>query len=229
MSQKPVALIGSSRQVKEGTALAKSEHELYEAMSGAFESFYAQGVILNRINVEQEYKDAGFDSFADYMNERQPCGITASQSYRLIAAMKLRPLLPDFRPLGESENKNSWSERAIRPLLHKDFTPADQKRLGKKIATKVKNGEKLTAALVKEICDADRGVDQQKREKKRQELKVTKTAAETLLEMELQIQLWMQALENVSGEFWSDAEEDDPGCGKRLSKMASKFASFLLG
>jgi hypothetical protein len=35
-------------------------------MSGAFESFYSQGVILNRINIEKEYKQAGFDSFADY-------------------------------------------------------------------------------------------------------------------------------------------------------------------
>jgi len=93
----------------------------------------------------------------------------------------------------------------------------------------VKNGDKLTAALVKEICDADRGVEQQNLEKKKQDLKVTKTAAETLLEMELQIQLWMQALENVSSVFWSDAEEDDHGCTKRLSKMASAFASFLLG
>jgi hypothetical protein len=225
MLQKAIALIGNNRQVKEGTALAKSEHELFEAMSGAFESFYSQGVILNRINVEQEYKDAGFDSFADYMNERQPCGIKKTQAYALIAAMKLRPLLPDLSEFSES----CWTDWSIRPLLHKDFTPADQKRLGKKIATKVKNGEKLTASLVKEICDADRGVDKQKLEKKKQDLKVTKTAAETLLEMELQIQLWMQALESVSGEFWSDAESDDRGCCKRLSKMASEFASFLLG
>jgi hypothetical protein len=219
-------LIGYEHQVPNGSQLAKSEQELYEAMSGAFESFYSQGVILNRINIQKEYKQAGFDSFSDYMNERQPCGIKKTQAYSLIQAMKVRPLLPEFPPMAES---GAWSERAIRPLLHKDFTPADQKRIGKKIAAQVNNGEKLTATLVKSICDADRGVDKQKEEKQKQELKTTKTAAETLLDMELQIQLWMQALGNVSGEFWSDAEADDKGCTKRLSDMASGFASFLRG
>lgn len=222
---KAVALIGHNHDVPKNSTLAKSEHELYEAMSGAFESFFAQGVILNRINIEQEYKEAGFDSFADYMNERQPCGIQRVQAVRLINAMKLRPLLPDV-PTG---NNGVWSERAIRPLLHKDFTPADQKRIGKKIATLVKNGEKLTAALVKDVCDKDRGVDQAKIEKKKQELKATKTLAETLLDLELTIELWMKSLGEVPGEDWSDAELDDPGCCKRLSKMASKFASFLSG
>ena len=51
-------------------------------------------------------------SFADYMNERQPCGIKRTQAYALIAAMKLRPLLPDFPRVAES---GTWSERAIRP------------------------------------------------------------------------------------------------------------------
>jgi hypothetical protein len=219
-------LIGYEHQVPKNSTLAKSEHELYEAMSGAFESFYSQGVILNRINVNHEYKDAGFDSFADYMNERQPCGIKKSHAYRLIDAMKLRPLLPEIPPQGES---NVWTEKAIRPLLHKDFTPADQKRIGKKIATQVKNGEKLTASLVQSICDQDRGVDKQKEEKQKQELKTTKTAAETLLDIELQIELWMKALGDVPGEFWVDAEADDRGCTKRLSKMLFAFASFLDG
>jgi len=217
----------STITVPKNSALAKSEHELFEAMTGAFESFYSQGVILNRINIDQEYKQAGFDSFADYMNERQPCGIKKVHAYRLIAAMKLRPLLPEVSHW--DTDSGTWSERAIRPLLHKDFTPADQKRLGKKIATKVKHGEKLTASLVKEICDADRGVEKQKTEKHRQDLKVTKTAAETLLDIELQIELWMKSLDAVSSEFWSDAESDDRGCCKRLSKIASEFASFLSG
>jgi hypothetical protein len=91
-------------------------------------------VILNRINIKKEYKQAGFESFADYMNERQPCGIKMRHAYELIAAMKLRPLLPDCAT-GAKNEPSVWTERAIRPLLHKDFTPADQKRIGKKIAT----------------------------------------------------------------------------------------------
>lgn len=46
--------------------------------------------------------------------------------------MKVRPLLPEFPQIAES---GTWTEGTIRPLLHKDFTPADQKRIGKKIAT----------------------------------------------------------------------------------------------
>jgi hypothetical protein len=81
-------------------------------------------VILNRINIEKEYKQAGFESFADYMNERQPCGIKRAHAYALIQAMKIRPLLPEIP--GPPENA-VWTETSIRPLLHKDFTPADQK------------------------------------------------------------------------------------------------------
>lgn len=223
------ALIAHSHNVPKDSRLAKSEHELYEAMSGAFESFFSQGVILNRMNIEQEYKDAGFDSFADYMNERQPCGIKYAHSTRIIAAMKLRPLLPEIAPGANKPESVVWTEKSIRPLLHKDFTPADQKRIGKKIATRVKNGEKLTAALVKDICDKDRGVEQTKTEKAKAELKLTNTAAETLHEMERQIELWMEALGIVPSEFWSDAETDDRGCTKRLSRVASNFASFLGG
>ena len=75
-------------------------------------------------SIKEAYKQAGFDSFADYMNERQPCGIKKVHAYRLIAAMKLRPLLPEVSAAD--------TEYTIRPLLHKDFTPADQKRIGKK-------------------------------------------------------------------------------------------------
>ena len=70
-----------------------------------------------------QYKQAGFDSFADYMNERQPCGIKKVHAYRLIAAMKLRPLLPE---VSAEDTETVWTEYTIRPLLHKDFTPADQ-------------------------------------------------------------------------------------------------------
>ena len=70
-----------------------------------------------------QYKQAGFDSFADYMNERQPCGIKRAHAYALIQAMKIRPLLPEIP--GPPENA-VWTETSIRPLLHKDFTPADQ-------------------------------------------------------------------------------------------------------
>ncbi len=77
-------------------------------------------------SIKEAYKQAGFDSFADYMNERQPCGIKKVHAYRLIAAMKLRPLLPE---VSAADTETVWTEYTIRPLLHKDFTPADQKRI----------------------------------------------------------------------------------------------------
>lgn len=216
-------LVVREKGVPKNSALAKSEHELYEAMSGAYESFYSQGVILNRINVEKEYKDAGFESFAEYMNERQPCGIQRAQAYRLIQAMQIRPLLP---VVSDSET-GSWSEWSIRPLLHKDFSPADQKRLGNKIAKRVKNGEKLTASLVKEVCDDDRGVERKAAEKQQQEVAETPTPFEIIKQCRVALRGWIKSLGSVPGEFWVDAETETPGCRKELSETASELASVL--
>ena len=210
--------------IKAESALEKSEQELYEAMTGAFEAFYSQGVILRRIMVDMEFKDAGFESFADYMNERQPCGIKKSQAYSLIKAMEVRVNLPVFPPMVES---GTWTERAIRPLLHKDFSPNDQKRIGKKIATRVKNGEKLTAALVKSICDDERGVERRKAERKWQEVAETPTPRSIIHERHIDVQMWLNGFNDVPVEFWSDAESEDAGCVKRLSEKCSELAAFL--
>jgi hypothetical protein len=218
-------LVVREKGIPKNSALAKSEHELYEAMSGAFESFYSQGVILNRINVEREYKDAGFESFADYMNERQPCGIKRVQAVRLINAMKLRPHLPDV-PTGN--NSGIWSERAIRPLLHKDFEPSDQKRLGKKIATRVKNGEKLTAALVKQVCDEDRGVERRASEKKQAEVAETPTAGGTLAKIFAECALWKQSLGNVPDDFFKEAVAEDSESVTRLIRILGELSSILV-
>ena len=209
--------------VPANSRLAKSERELAEALAGQFEAFYQTGVILDRIRREQEFKDAGYDSFAEYMNERMPQGIKKAQAYHLIKAKNIRPLLPEF-----STNRGmTWSEWTIRPLTHKAFSKADQKRLGKKIATRVKNGEPFTASLVKQVCDEASGADAKKRAKKKQELKTTKTAAETMREIEWTAKQWMQSLGNVPGEFWSDIEEDDPGCMKDVISSLSSLVSFL--
>ncbi|WP_145298643.1 hypothetical protein [Crateriforma conspicua] len=87
-------------------------------------------MILERIKNDQEYKDAGFTSFDKYMNERMPLGIKKSHAYDLIRAASVRPLLPTFDS-GMSESK-LWTQRAVRHLTHKDFTPADMKRRRRK-------------------------------------------------------------------------------------------------
>jgi len=210
--------------IKAESGLAKSEHELYEAMQAAFESFYSQGVILRRIMVDREFKDAGFESFEKYMNDRQPCGIKKTQAYGLIAAVEVRKLLPSFPPVAEN---GTWSERSIRPLLHKRFSPSDQRRLGKKIETLVKNGAKLTAALVKQVCDDDRGVERRAAEKKYQEVAETPTPRSIIHERHIDVQMWLNGFKDVPVEFWSDAESEDAGCVKRLSEKCSELAAFL--
>jgi len=210
-----------------GSRLAKSEHELREAMVSQFESFYATGVILERIRVEREFEDAGFTSFDKYMDDRMPQGIKRAHAWRVMSAMKIRPLLPSLdSPFGESA---TWTEATIRPMTHKRFTDKDVKKLANKIAKLVAAGEPLTAALVKKICDDASGVTRKKSEKKTRDLASAKTAAEALRHIEYDVKQWQSSLENVSGEFWLDAEADDKGCVKDLISALSSLASFLRG
>ena len=217
-------LVVREKGVPKNSALAKSEQELYEAMTGAFEAFYSQGVILRRIMVDMEFKNAGFDSFAAYMNERQPCGLKKTQAYRLIKAMEVRVNLPVFPQIGES---GTWTEGAIRPLLHKRFSPLDQRRIGKKVAAAVKAGAKLTAALVKSICDDERGVERKKAEAKAAEVEATPTAAGQIGKLFGVLALWKQSLGNVPSEFWSDAISEDATCLNGVSRLLSELSSII--
>ena len=219
-------LVVREKGVPKNTALEKSEQELYEAMIGAFESFYTQGVILRRIMVEKEFKDAGFESFEKYMNERMPCGIKSTQAFALMAAAKVRLLLTDSANSGVTDGV--WTEAAIRPLLHKHFAPSDQKRLGKKIATRVKNGEKLTAALVKQVCDEDRGVERRASEKKQAEVAETPTAGGTLAKIFAECALWKQSLGNVPDDFFKEAVAEDSESVTRLIRILGELSSILV-
>jgi len=207
------------------SALARSERELAEAMASHFEAFRQQGVILHRICSDKEYLDAGFKTFKAYMNERMPIGVKYVQAKQLIAAMQTRKNLPQMDSPAVNSEPTLWTERAIRPLTQKAFEPSDQKRLGKMILTRVKNGEKLTAALVKEICDEERGVPP----KKAAELSATPTAAEVIRDIEIKVELWQSSLGNVPMESWDDAEADDPGCWQRASQALADLASFCNG
>ena len=230
MPNNELATVENDHSVPVGSRLANSEHELAEAMVDHFEAFYKQGVILERIKNDQEYRDAGFTSFNDYMNERMPLGIKKSQAWDLVRSANLRPLLPTFESdMSDSGKAPVWSPRSIRPLTHKDFTPADVKRLGKKIATQVKKGEPLTEKLVKLICDEDRGVEKAKFKKKSAEIAAAKTAAQTIDGMTIEVNLWLKSLGMVPGEFWEEAEDDEPGCVKELISALSEFADFLRG
>ena len=215
----------TSTLIKAESALGKSEQELSEAMQAAFESFYSQGVILERILMDREFKDAGFESFDEYLNKRQPLGIKRAYAWKLIAAKRVRMLLPDVD--STSVESGFWTESAIRPLTHSDFNPNDQKRIGKKVAAAVARGEKLTASLVKSICDDERGVERRAAEKQYQEVTETPTPRSIIYEKHIDVQMWLNGFNDVPVEFWSDAESEDAGCVKRLSEKCSELAAFL--
>lgn len=211
-------------KIPKGCALEKSEHELAKAMLDQFEAFYRQGVVLERIKNEKEFQDANYTSFDEYMNERQPLGIKQAHAWRLIAAKNIRPLLPELdSPMGESV----WTERAVRPLTHKDFSRSDVRRLGKKIATQVRKGVPLSDTLVKRICDEDRGVESQKTEKAAAKLDAADTPAKVLQRIRVEAELWQSSLAAMPEDFWSDAESEDEGCLRRTISALSDLVSFL--
>jgi len=212
------------KRVPKGSNLARKEALLLEAMNNWGESFYKMGDVLQSIYADQVWKDGGYTNFDDYMKERQPCGIGRTQGWRLIAASKVRSLLPTF---GDSPNGRVWTERSIRPLTHRDFHESDVRRLGKKIATRVKKGDKLTAELVKEICDLDRGVPKRKKREKDKEVRLADTPAEALRDMQKTTDLWLSSLGKVPATFWEDAVADDSGCVKEFISSLSELASFL--
>ena len=113
-------------------------------------------------------------------------------------------------------------------MLHKDFEPSDQKRLGKKIATRVKNGEKLTAALVKQVCDEDRGVERRASEKKQAEVAQTPTAGGTLAKIFAECALWKQSLGNVPDDFFKEAVAEDSESVTRLIRILGELSSILV-
>ena len=208
-----------------GSQLEKSEQELRESLIQARESFYRTGVILMRIKKAKEYKP-WWNNFDKYLDDHQPCGIKRSYGWELIKAVDIRDCLPDLRAPGENEEP-AWTPQSIRPLTHKDFTKSDVRRIGKKIATAVRNGEPFSSSLVKRIADEDRGVPRKKLEKKRQTIAEADTPAQALQQINVQIRLYLDSLGAVPDDFWESAETDDPGCTARLAKVVSELASFL--
>lgn len=204
------------------TRLELSEQELQPAFNAHCEAFYRQGEILKRILRDREFADLGYTSFDQYMNERKPLGLMQRHAWRLINAMEVRKALPDIDcPSGQSA---VWSEGCIRPLTHRAFCPADHKRLGKKIANRVAKGEKLTADLVKTICDKDRGVEQAKAEKAKVELKLSMTLTETVQDLRATMELWQKELATIPDCNWQQVSKTDR---KDLESQARSFIEFL--
>jgi len=227
MAKKVTAIaVREEHIVPPDSTLAKKEYELGQAISGMAESFVRTGETLNSISIGRDYEQAGYKSFKAYLKERQPFGIKPAYAYQIMKATEVRKRLPELN--GSLPRADYvWTEKTIRPLTHSDFTTGDHRRLGTKILTRLKRGEKLTAKLVKEICDDDRGVENTKRKKKIKEVLSTDTAYQVLNNIGVEVKLWQTSLEEFPESFWDDAEADDPGCVKRLMGNLSDLASSL--
>jgi len=116
----------------------------------------------------------------------------------------------------------------VRPLTHKDFAPADVRRIGKKIATQVKRNGKLTETIVKKICDEERGVERKQR--KRQTLRLKDAALNKNLERATEyIQQMRVAFEMYELDAWTEVEETNPHLVKTLIRELDLFTSFMKG
>ena len=222
---KPEDLMGT-HAVPPDSDLSRSEQELALAMVDQFEAFYRQGTILERILEEKEFRNAGYSSFDEYMSDRQPLGIKRARAWQLIKAKNIRCLLPGLN--GENstrvESLPGWTEKAIRPLTHKDFNRSEVRKLGKKIATQVRHGRPLTEKLVKEICDTARGVERRRHEKKTQEILDTPTLAEEIGRMTTEVGLWDLSLDQIPEDLWEEAMSEDSRCVKDFIRALSGLA-----
>ncbi len=210
-------------KVDADSALAKSERELAAAIAATFESFCQTGVILDRIRIDREFRDEGFDSFEAYMDKVEPCGIKKSQAYRLIAAKNVRQLIeaevPDDSPSGGIQ----WTERSIRPLTKLE-TKRGRKTVAGRVVKAVQDGEKFTAKLVQTVVDKYTGADRERAEKRIKEVKEADTPAKVIGGIEYDVRVWTSSLQPAPGEFWEDVEAEDPN---RLKRAVEALAELL--
>jgi hypothetical protein len=204
--------------------LDESEQQLQDAMLDHSKAFLRQAEILQRIYSEGQYRDAGYDTFKTYINDRHSLGIRYEHATRLMNALAVSKMLPEIEIA--PGQLAVWTEKAIRPLTHKEFTPADQKRIGKKIATQVKNGEAFSANLVKRICDDDRGVDRQKAEKQREDFNMTPGAQEVIEKLDIEIEVRTKSLAGMPDDFWIDTNLDS--IEKTIRKLTELIQSRML-
>jgi len=210
----------TGHQIPANSELAKAEERLARATIDEAEAWMKQADELYDIRERKLYEQAipAFSSFYAYLDERMPTGIARRYAAMVLAARRVRLLL------GTRVPNVVWTEAALRPLTHKEFTDSDVRRLAKKVGTRVKNGDAFSSSLVKEICDEDRGTVR-KRQKK--QLDTTPTPAELIGDWWEQAYLWKDSLGSAPRGFWTDAEEEDKGCASRLAKLLTDIASQL--
>jgi hypothetical protein len=212
--------------VPTGSRLERSLLELHEAVASQYESFFKTGCVLERIRVDREFADAGYDSFNQYMNEAEPCGIKANMASKTIRSKNIRPELPTSYKFNGTNRTIDWSEWTVRPLTKLE-TKRGRKTVAGRVVKAIVAGEKFTANLVKREVDHYTGADTERTKKKADKIKDTETAGDILVRIEFEAEQWLQSLESVSSEFWEDADRQDSGCAKRAADSLGRLSSFL--
>jgi len=90
--------------------LAKKMRLLLEVVASGAESFFKTGMILQSIKDEGDWKDGDYTNFNEFCDDQQPCGFKRTQCWALIAAARVRPLLPTLESNSESASRGlSWT------------------------------------------------------------------------------------------------------------------------
>lgn len=206
--------------------LPPAEDKVHSAEQEFAESFYHIGKALGEIKSNELWRELPeCRSWAHYCRLGR-LDYQVSQADLYIKAAQVRPLLVDLPTLNSPAGAGEWSLKAVEQLCRLPLD-SDIKRASKKIATRVKRGDRLSRALAKEIVDAELGVQAVKTKRQKMALVSASTPAEVLLLMIAAIQDEKESLQRMEETFWTDAEEQTPGIVKRLTREVASFASFL--
>jgi hypothetical protein len=153
-----------------------------------------------------------------------------SYSNELIAALEVRKLLPEptGRPVGLT-----WSAQTIRPLtkLKSDQAKRAAGKNALALIEKASNaGEKLslTKAAEQAAEAAKNTVAEMRAQEKAAEEKLASTRPVANLKRLIEYaHKHLAALEMWPDDYWTDAEEEEPGIATRVAEALEQLASFL--
>jgi len=203
--------------------LLTAEQKVHEAEQEFTETFYHIGKALEPIREKELWRQADFKNWGAYCKAGR-IDYTQQHANALIKAATIRHLLPEL-PQAEDQS-STWGIAAVEQLCRLPLD-TDIKRASKKIATRVKRGDRLSRALAKEIVDAEMGVESKQRKAKARQLAASDTPADTLNKTIEWAELLFSSMKELEETFWTDAEEDSPGIVKRLTRALSALVSLV--
>jgi protein gp37 len=197
----------SSMQKTNLAQLHTLETEIESHLAKSVEEFCLVGIKLKRIRDDLLYREAGFDTFEKYCNQRFE--LSKQRVYQLITAAEYRQHLPE-----STIGRLRWNEREIRELTRIP-DKQDAARVAKKILDQVENdpGQKLTSAYVRKVVDHELGTgpdptkaessQPQAKEEKRLSLQAAKDKLQRMVSDLAQFKEWDWP-ESHRDRFWFD-------------------------